>query len=436
MNLLYLLLLSSIFPSVSLYNIGSNVGVGFPLLLYPSLQIIIIISLIYKFLKDKSLVIILDQKKYLYCFFIYVYIVSMVSPIVFQGTEVIIPRLGLSLQSVGPLTFSMSITGQLIYLLLNISTLFYISDHKLSTQQKSRYLYSAYSRLDKFIYVIAVIPIIFLLWEILSRLFNLYYPYEILFSNEFGLHAYSQSFAGIYRFSSTFSEPSFFGLFSSGFAIFFLCKVRKLLSLDFLMYIVYNFTTLATTSTTGITALFFGHTVVIALSIFRYKEIISGKAKKLMIAAIPYILLVSAAIVFYELTQLIIKYQFIEKLTNESGTSRLGADFLSLLVLVRTYFIGAGLGANRPSSLLLYLASNTGLIGTLLFTFYLFLLIRRVIQQSSVNSSEYSCALSLLTVFFGMCIGVPDFNQPYLWFWIFLCELSINRNKILRSLNI
>lgn len=220
MFILYLLLASSIFLGFSLYNVSIDEQGGFPLLIYPIVQVVIFIILIYKFISDKSLVIKLDQKKYLYCFFIYVSIISLVSPILFQGIEVVIPRLGLSLESIGSLNPNPSIIGQLFYLLLNISTIVYISNYK-RMQEKSICL----PFLTKYVSVIAIIPIVFFIWELTSRLLGVYYPYEILFSNQFGLHAYNQSFAfGIYRFSSTFSEPSFFGLFSSGFAIFFYVK--------------------------------------------------------------------------------------------------------------------------------------------------------------------------------------------------------------------
>ncbi|WP_460193598.1 hypothetical protein [Thermosynechococcus sp. FA-CM-4201] len=431
MRLVYLLLLSSVFPGFSLYNFGFGGQTGFPLLIYPCVQIIIFTVLVYKFIKNKSLKVVLDQKIYLYFFFAYVLTTSIISPLLFQGTEVIIPRLGLSLASIGPLSLNLSIIGQLFYLLLNILTIVYISNHKSSAKQFS---YSFDSSLDTFLYMVAVIPIFFLLWELISRLFGIYYPYEIILSNEFGLHAHSQSFGdGIYRFSSTFSEPSFFSLFSSGFSIFFLCRARRVLSYDFLMYTIYSIATLASTSTTGISAMIFGHIMVISSRIISGKEIANFKAKKLLIVAALFSILLIFAITFniVELITLLIRYQFIEKITNESGLNRLGADQLSFIVLMKTYFIGAGIGANRPSSLLLYLASNTGLIGLFLFTLYLYHLVRKLTKNTSMTDFNfgYSYALSLLTVFFGMCVGVPDFNQPYLWFWIFLCELNITKRK-------
>lgn len=431
MYLIYLLLLASIFPGFSIYNISIGEQAGFPLLIYYFIQIIIFIILVYKFIKNKSLLIKLDQKRYLYYFCVYVFIISITSPIIFQGTEVVIPRLGISLESIGPLILNFSIIGQLLYLLLNISTVTYICNYK-KLLKKS--MYSISLSLDKYVSIIATIPIFFLIWELMSRLFDIYYPYEILFSNKFGSHAYNQSFAlGIYRFNSTFSEPSFFGLFSSGFTIFFLCRASKILSFNFFMYITYFFTTISTTSTTGMTALLFGHIAVIIFSIFNHKEIInSKKTRKIILISIPCIILFIFAIAFHELTELIIKYQFIEKTSNESGISRLGADQFSLLVIIRTYFIGAGLGANRPSSFLMYLASNTGLVGLFLFVSYLFLLIKKNKNLNKVNKYSLATnayALSLLTVFLGMCIGVPDLNQPYLWFWIFLCELNLSENN-------
>jgi len=75
----------------------------------------------------------------------------------------------------------------------------------------------------------------------------------------------------------------------------------------------------------------------------------------------------------------------------------------------QTNWIGAGLGSNRPSSLITSILSTVGLTGLIVFLVLLF--------QIARNTKDRCRWLGwgLLGVFLTMCFGVPDITQPLLW---------------------
>ena len=106
--------------------------------------------------------------------------------------------------------------------------------------------------------------------------------------------------------------------------------------------------------------------------------------------------------------------QTIEKTSTNSFTHRLWADKFSITsVLPNTYFLGAGLGSNRPSSFIAYILSNTGLFGFITFfgaLFFIFLFYFRHLKL--LNPISFSLMAGFIAALIAMFGSLPDLNWP------------------------
>jgi hypothetical protein len=113
----------------------------------------------------------------------------------------------------------------------------------------------------------------------------------------------------------------------------------------------------------------------------------------------------------------------LEKHHSGSFAQRTGADMMAFDILIQTGGIGIGLGGHRPSNLVMALLSNTGIIGFLIFSFFLFQLLwpRRLVHVGAnlqpyrwlligmllVNLISSPSINSLaLAISFGLIIGI------------------------------
>ena len=71
---------------------------------------------------------------------------------------------------------------------------------------------------------------------------------------------------------------------------------------------------------------------------------------------------------------IILKNVLFNKAESTSFQQRSFADYLALQIFTQTYGIGVGLGSHKANSLLLTLLSNTGVVGVVLFCWFLFVL--------------------------------------------------------------
>lgn len=106
--------------------------------------------------------------------------------------------------------------------------------------------------------------------------------------------------------------------------------------------------------------------------------------------------------------------QTIEKASTLSFTHRLWADQFSITsVLPTTFFLGAGLGSNRPSSFIAYIISNTGLIGFISFFGSLFFIIKYyLLNLIKLNPTSFSISAGFFAALIAMFGSLPDLNWP------------------------
>jgi hypothetical protein len=88
-----------------------------------------------------------------------------------------------------------------------------------------------------------------------------------------------------------------------------------------------------------------------------------------------------------------------------------------------THGLGVGMGSHRASSFLASLASNTGVLGALLFCGMLLKLLWRYFKTPRLTDIQLFAGVSLATATLTMSLGIPDLNLPMYWSFIFLAYI-------------
>lgn len=92
----------------------------------------------------------------------------------------------------------------------------------------------------------------------------------------------------------------------------------------------------------------------------------------------------------------------------------------ALQIAQETRGLGVGLGSNRASSFFASLLSNTGVLGTALFTAMLGTLLWRYWCAPVLSDMQIFVATALPTATLAMGLGIPDLNMPMYWGFVFL----------------
>ena len=108
------------------------------------------------------------------------------------------------------------------------------------------------------------------------------------------------------------------------------------------------------------------------------------------------------------------------KVSSSSYTQRSGADAYSYELLARTFGLGVGLGANRPSSFLATLLSTTGVVGTVLFAAAIVV----VLYSARANAGVRPAAWALVALLIAKVVSSPDLSDPSGVLWISLGVLA------------
>ncbi|MEM6446293.1 MAG: hypothetical protein AAF704_06960 [Cyanobacteria bacterium P01_D01_bin.123] len=321
------------------------------------------------------------------------FISSLILPIVFEGMPVYIPREGLGSQA-APLKWTFSNFGQSVYITLNLIFIVYaLQTKKLST--------------NIFLYSFSVAMSIFI-WQGLARYYGIIpFPYEFFFGVEHRSLAYGQTIMGIPRLNGSFGEPSNAGsYFSMAFAYFLAWFMINRKPIIFCGALLSGLAVMGTTSTTGIAtaAIVLGAWLIILVSNF----IVGKRVSKisLFIAQCVPLLIFSVCIAFWRVIDRVI----FNKSDTSSFLARGDSNWHAFDVLIQTGGLGVGLGSNRPSSFLLFLLSNIGIIGTLIFVVMIFLIVRYAFMTKKVP-----LAAALVTYLISKIIAQPDMSDPMLW---------------------
>jgi len=350
---------------------------------------------------------------------------SFLNPLLFENILVFSPRLGIDTQvKYGPtaLVWSFSNFGQAIYLLINFNiVLILLMKVRTKNEFKNVFLKS---------FKVAIpIMIVFVVWQICSKMYGIYFPSEIIYSvNDRGFA--DQTMNGLFRISGTMIEPSVLG---GVLASLLICSMwLKTYSNSFLFKIypiIIILSAFATLSTTGYVATLLVICASFIQIVIRALFYLKVRGFALIYFVILVIVLFYLYFQFGEFLQNLIGVILFDKLESISMVSRSAANNHAFDVFKDTYGMGAGLGSNRPSSFLFAILSNLGIIGVILTSALLFEIINAYSKLRKVDRNLDYTFLMFISFLSSMVIAIPDLSNEFLW--ICLANFLVNANVLI-----
>lgn len=361
---------------------------------------------------------------------------SVTLPVIFDGILVYAPKGGIDDQyfSRSILQMSSGNFAQAVFLgLYWISTMYFITKKNIVALE---------SYFEKAYFWTSIIVLFFGYYQAVSLVTGIYFPKNILLSNEsYGL-AGDTNVGILPRIHSVFTEPSFFAVYLTGvFAwvyIRFLAEDRKNIRMRWLfMLTLVTVGLFLSLSTIGYVA------VIVFVVVHSFFMFFSGRnARQIKILSIFCILIFSICAALYYFVDgfdLIFDSVLFSKSESDSSKHRIASDTFALDLLSQTYFLGVGLGSNRPSSFVTFLLSNVGVIGTAMAVIASYLLVvrgklasRGVIDQRRLVGIE-STGWALFVMLVAKALGGSELNFPPMWVLISYYIICIRSLAIQRK---
>lgn len=331
---------------------------------------------------------------------------AIVLPIIFAGIPVYDPKIGLDdgFFIRPPLTLGLNNLIQAAFLVWHIATAYAL----LAIETPKNKVYKAY--LWAF-YVLVFIVVA----ESVCQLTDIPFPHSVFLNNPgYSLWGREGEVAGM-RNPGTFSEPSLAGGFLAMYVMGFVAKYLSGKGSKVRMIISLAASGLVTSGGSLFTISLITPLLLLRYWPFRLPMIVNTSRMKRMIwvlaiFSVPAILVLVAPAGYTET----IMTNTVSKGESSSFINRTAADLYAFELLLRTDGLGVGMGSNRASSLITTLLSNVGLAGFLVFAIYLFRLFGRLPEEYAWL--KWGGGALLLN----MCINIPDFTAPMLWFPILL----------------
>jgi len=336
-------------------------------------------------------------------------------PVLFKNTPVDTPRAGMDAAFSSPLHWTWSNGAQAGYLVLLCVFIIYILWQSVDRLQVERCI-AAFRWSGAFAAGLGA-------YQLLAHATGLPYPASFFNSNLAWAQLFNQRTDSAWRVSATFTEPSAAGAFFATWTTLMLFSVIGderarwsqwcLLAGGIVILAV-------TTSTTGylvgatVIALFFGRQLLQVL-------VRGALRRKALVALVIVIAALAAGMLLLPDFSRVIRDVILYKSQSKSGRDRMATSVHGFQLLVQTLGLGVGLGSNRPSGLLSYIASNLGIPGLLLFLYLLY--ITRVMTvaasaaaanagaASRIRACGWVFAASLLAAF----AAGAEVTSPILW---------------------
>jgi hypothetical protein len=422
-DLILLAVVYNVFAAVAVVNVGG----GFPIGIAPYYLAASLIALRFApkiasgklriFFKGEPAV---SLSRAMALFVIVCVVSALVLPNLFAGVPVDVPRAGVptrhQVPSV-PLQWSLSNLGQAIYMVLN---LFVILEFLLRSED------SAFiGRTARAFEISGLLASFVGLSQEVCIHSGLRFPTWIFNSNEAWAQNTNQLLTGGYhRMSATFVEPSMAGGFFACWMVFELTLAVSSLRSELAHWTAATIATVLlvlTTSSTGYVIATVTWTIAvlqIVVTLFR-TGLIRARKTTAIVCAIGGALL--ALLLIPGLRELF-SAVLIEKQNTESAIDRGATLGRAINVLLSTWGLGAGLGSNRAMSLLFYVLSNVGMLGTALFVY---LLVKPYLMATSIMRSVpislelrgfiRASAAALAAFLIGQLVSGAEITGSQLW---------------------
>lgn len=362
-------------------------------------------------------------------FSIYTFFHSIIAPFIFSGYPVHPGYLGIDFSVMYgpfPLHFSKYNVAFSIYIIFYVLTL--------GSILLMRWNYKDVLLLQKSFRLAIFIVFSTALSQILSYSFGIFDITEIFYTSSAREFEYSLvgEFLLIPRLQATYYEPSMLAPFIvSVFTIYFYNFLNKGKIKDLIISFLSLIIIILSTSTTAYVALIIIFITIILTNMpFKLRRhftffLLKGKLRSYIHAA-TFILIVFIFfihfIVGWENLIKIVELYLLKKSETSSFNSRTTSDIHALKLFLDTYGFGVGLGSNRPSSLLPYLLSQLGLLGTLLFLIFIFSILKFTFNALK-NSDFFKYFFPLPIVLVTQLIAYPDITNPTLWQFIYISTI-------------
>jgi hypothetical protein len=337
-------------------------------------------------------------------------------PWLFAGVGVDTPRGGMDSPHTTPLEWSLGNAAQALYVALDTIFIIYL----LWSSRERGY----FERLVRAFVGSGIIAAVIGAYQYVSHYSGLPYPVDFFNSNPGWKQLVSQELSGVWRLAATFSEPSAAGTFFavwSTLLLFLAADNRAGGKWPWPLFAVGAVMLCLTTSTTGYI------TGALVLGLFMWKEFArvftTGRVSGRGLFSLFLIAGAAAAAVLFvpNLSGLLTKIIW-EKGRTQSSHDRTATIWEALRITSETYGLGVGLGSNRPSGMLFYIASNLGIPGLVLFAATMWVLYRAMgaalrSNLSSKQAASFLVAAGWATVIelVAMASSGGDVTSSLLW---------------------
>lgn len=223
------------------------------------------------------------------------------------------------------------------------------------------------------------------LWQWLSYSVHwIVWPHDFFFSNTNYAPREDQILFDSVRLSGPFSEPSSLGVAYAGFFAYLLRRYREDGSIQSMLLLMMTVLIMLLSKSTTAYAML---ALIGAVAAFQPLALAaSGRLRSPRVSAAGLLAIVLAfgailGMVWYatenkDFVSNLLDELIFKKQEGSSYRERSGSNLMALQILVDTSGVGIGIGSHKPSSLLLTLLSNTGILGTVAFGAMLYLLLR------------------------------------------------------------
>jgi len=420
--LLPLLVVASVFEAGSIFN-GSIGEFEFGVSPFYLTEIFIFLRLVVLLFKGTS---ILPQREsrarriaIIMCiFWAWCFASAFILPHVFAGTLVAVPRA--QEEEFAPVQWTLSNLAQAGYLTLNVGALLY-AVHTIRTHRQTEQLMNAF-------YWALVVVVFIGIGQFLFDTIGADFPYEWFNNNPAYAQGIDQQLGAVHRVNSTFTEPSTAGSYlaavTCGLMAGFFSGKRSLFY--FLGLLGATLVLFLTTSSTGFVSLVGG--LCLLMLYFRlhrrHKETRKHSGRGWLVL---FSIAIAVGVVLWLVPDLptVILAMTIEKGESYSLWFRLAEELHSLGVFLSTYGLGVGLGSSRSSGLLPTMLSSVGLVGTALFGYVLYRMIKWFLGSSAPIPLRI-VFWSLVTLTIGEIVAVPDLNRPVMWTLLAMVFVHLN----------
>lgn len=390
------------FPASSVLAFGNSGVVPF----YTAALFVVAVMFIALLRKDKDEPVTAGPGRVaMLAFGIWSIMITIAGPVIFAGIEVLESRGGTDQEILNPsnLQHTVSNVAQIVYLSLGIIVVHYLAKRRGLSPNIPALGFAIGTGLSFLQYI--------------SSSVGLNWPAQF-FSNARNMRYIDYTQQGELRFRGIFAEPAQLATFSLVSLAFFISLASQGKGRTRPIAVLFAALALSNVvqSYTG-TALLGGLMLAVTAMLFWCWRFFVTQVKIPTFA--PVAILLGIVVLLITLPAMFASASGFagEKLDSSSFRNRSATAIFSLQLAVDVWFIGVGLGSNRPSSFIPMMMSCVGILGTVLFFCFLIPIMRAAWKHVAFRPTVWALIAFFLTKVF----GGSSVHEPLMWLCIGVC---------------